>query len=334
MTEHYVTLFDSSFVPQGLALHHSLLNHGGDFLLWILCLDIQSLNLLQGIGLDHVRLLELSKLETPELLSVKQTRTTAEYCWTLTPWTFQWVFELEPSASRVTYVDADVFLFQSPQPIFLELESSCKSVLITEHGYAPEFDQTPTSGRFCVQFLTICRERGLPALFWWRDRCIEWCYARFENGKFGDQKYIETLSDIFHSEVHVSSHNEWFQGPWNACVFPFSKAITYHFHQLRLGPDCIVMWPPHYSIPSPTEHYLYNPYCELLVHICLQYLPALPVQRGPLNLPAEIKGLRRILRNIKSLFRKVNDQQDQYPIPRNTRILSQMSAFTVTKSSF
>ena len=37
--EHYVTLFDSLFLPQGLALHASLQQHAGEHRLWVLCVD-------------------------------------------------------------------------------------------------------------------------------------------------------------------------------------------------------------------------------------------------------------------------------------------------------
>jgi hypothetical protein len=37
--EHFVTLFDLLFLPQGLALHRSMERHAGNYTLWILCMD-------------------------------------------------------------------------------------------------------------------------------------------------------------------------------------------------------------------------------------------------------------------------------------------------------
>jgi hypothetical protein len=268
LTEHYVTLFDSVFLPQGLALHHSLLEHGGDCVLWVLCLDHACLQTLQRLDLPQMRLLVLTKLETPELLAVKPGRTRAEYCWTLTPWSIQWVLEAEPTAQRVTYLDADVFFLKSPAPIFTEFEASGCGVLITEHGYAPEYDQTPTSGRYCVQFLPVVRGFGETILHWWRDRCLEWCFARFENGLFGDQKYVEQFSSIAPTAVHPIGPDCRFQAPWNCSVFKFSDAIIFHFHGLRiLSCQLVLASGGNYLLPRPTISCVYQVYCDLLVRL-------------------------------------------------------------------
>lgn len=264
-TEHYVTLFDANFLPQGLCLYYSLVRHGGDFVLWVLCLDRQCLATLQLLNLPRLRLLDLADLETPELLAVKSTRSRAEYCWTLTPFTHRFVFESDDTAKRVTYLDADMFFLKSPRIIFEELEASGKSVLITDHAYAPAYDQSAEAGQYCVQFTTFTRISAEPVRKWWEDRCIEWCKAKYEDGKFGDQKYIESFELLFPKLVHVLQSFDLFLAPWNACRFPYSRCIAYHFHLLRLsGPDCPVTLVQGYSIPRPTISNIYIPYALML----------------------------------------------------------------------
>ncbi len=302
MTEHYVTLFDSLFLPQGLALHHSLLEHGGDFVLWVLCLDDACLKTLQRIDLPKMRLLNLAELETPQLLTVKPGRTKAEYCWTLTPWSIQWVLEAEPAAQRVTYLDADVFFLKSPDPIFAEFEASGCGVLITEHGYAPEYDQTPTSGRYCVQFLPVVRELGEPILHWWRDQCIDWCFARFENGLFGDQKYLELFSSVSPGSVYPISSDCRFQAPWNCSIFKFSDATIFHFHGLRILSNYLFMASgASYIIPAPTLSNVYKPYCDLLVN----HFGLFSLKASSQTIPPRSWSLSR-LRLSRSLRRRFN----------------------------
>jgi hypothetical protein len=261
--EHYVTLFDGAFLPQGVALHGSLTRHAGDFTLWVLCMDDTAHAVLTRLALPNVRLLRLQEVETPELLKVKPSRTRAEYCWTLTPFSVLAVLSRDSHVDRVTYVDADFWFMKPPTPLFNELESSGKQVLMTDHAYAPEYDQSATSGQYCVQFVTFCRTGGLAVLEWWAARCLEWCHARFEDGKFGDQKYLEQWPALF-PQVHVLGRHELLLAPWNARRFPYGSAVAYHFHGLRLLKGGKVLLYRGYEVPPGTRAAVYEPYVKEL----------------------------------------------------------------------
>lgn len=235
--EHYVTLFDSLFLPQGLALHMSMERHVKEYTLWVLCVDDEAHAVLTKLQLPNVRLLQLSKLETEELLRVKPTRSKGEYCWTLTPFVPRFVFEADLDVERVTYLDADLWFLKHPGPIFDEFDVSGKQVLITDHFYAPEYDMAERSGRYCVQFMTFTRSGSEIIRKWWEDRCIEWCYARFENGKFGDQKYLDDWPTRFPGCIHEVVKSNEFQAPWNASIKNPMECIVYHFHGLRITMD-------------------------------------------------------------------------------------------------
>lgn len=257
--EHYVTLFDSLFLPQGLALHQSMERHAGDYTLWILCMDIAAYDILSKLDLSNVRLLLADRLETVELKSVKTIRSRGEYCWTMTPFAPRFVFEADPSVERVTYLDADLWFLKSPKLIFDEFDASGKDVLITEHAYAPENDQSATSGKYCVQFMTFKRNSGEVVRKWWEERCIEWCYARFEDGKFGDQKYLDDWDSRFETNVHVLYRQEFAQAPWNVTRYPYSQAVFFHFHSLRIAPrDRLYLGS--YPLPPIVVKYVYDPY--------------------------------------------------------------------------
>jgi hypothetical protein len=232
--EHFVTLFDSLFLPQGIALHFSMQRHVKDYTLWILCVDDNTYEILMQLNLPNIRLLQLSALETNELTAVKPKRTKGEYCWTLTPFSPRFVFEVDSTIERVTYIDADMWFRKSPIPIFHEFEESGKNVLITDHAYAAEYDLSAISGQYCVQFMIFNRHKSEPIRKWWEERCLEWCYARAEDGKFGDQKYLDNWPGIFSKDVHVAQNKEWFLAPWNAIRFPYGNAILWHFHGVRL----------------------------------------------------------------------------------------------------
>lgn len=269
--EHFVTLFDSLFLPQGMALHSSLVKHAQPFHLWIICMDEKVEQNLRKLNLDNVSLIPISEAETPELLAAKQGRNRGEYCWTVTPFASDFVFERAPTAQRVTYIDADVYLFAPPQTLLQELEHSGKHVLITDHAYDPALDETEGSGRFCVQFMTFRRTPEAQLVSkWWQARCIEWCYDRLEAGRFGDQKYLDDWPTRFRDAVHVLEQTDQTLAPWNARYFAQRNGGTlrptiYHFQSLRfIGPTKIRLYKG-YPIPK-AANYLYSEYLSSLAN--------------------------------------------------------------------
>jgi hypothetical protein len=236
-TEHFCTLFDSGFLPQGLCLYESLCRHARPFKLWILCMDEIVEAAFRQLQFPEIEILPLREVETEALRAVKPTRSRGEYCWTLSPFIYDMVFDRAPDAERVTYLDADLFFFDRPQILFDEFAASKKDVLITEHAYSPECDQSAASGRFCVQFQTFRRTPGAERVRrWWQERCLEWCYARLEDGKFGDQKYLDCWPEMFGTEVHILRQVERALAPWNASHLAKRGPLVpvfFHFHSLR-----------------------------------------------------------------------------------------------------
>ena len=237
--EHFVTLFDSHYLPQGLSLYKSLEDHGQPFKLWIVALDEPCAAALEKIAPRFVQIIRLPEIETDRLLKAKSDRSVAEYCWTLTPFLPSAVFNRQPGLDRVTYVDADLYFFDQPSKLLDEFTASGKHVLITDHAFAPEHMAALQYGRFCVQFMTFRNTpAGLKVLQWWQDRCVEWCYFRLEDGKFGDQKYLDSWPDMFRDEVHVLSQTERTLAPWNVRhvgrMAGKVRPVFYHFHSLRV----------------------------------------------------------------------------------------------------
>lgn len=265
--EHFVTLFDQNYLAAGLCLYRSLKQHGGDFVLWVVCMDSATERRLRELSLPEMRLLPLEQVENDELRRVKSDRSVGEYCWTVTPFTPQAVMERDPRARRVTYVDADVYFFSSPKAIFDEMEQADADVLITPHAYSADCDQSANSGIYCVQFVPFRNSPGgREILGSWQQQCLEWCYARLEDGKFGDQKYLDDWPLRFAGRVRVLEHTELAMGPWNAQRFADGSALQpafFHFHGLRLvSPGCLQLYSG-YRLPSGAQQ-LYESYVQTL----------------------------------------------------------------------
>jgi hypothetical protein len=269
--EHFCTLFDKNYLPLGLALHKSLMIHAGLFHLWIVCMDEQVEHQLKHLDLPNVSLIPLKDIETPELLAVKPSRSRGEYCWTMTSFTFQAVFTRDSMVQQVTYLDADLFFFNNPRILLHEMAID-KHVLITEHAYAPEYDQSKISGIFCVQFLTIKQTpEGLEVVKWWQARCLEWCFNRVEGDKFGDQKYLDHWPHIFGNRVHIVHQREKTLAPWNVSYFNQTNKnilnpVFFHFHGLRLTAPRTIQLYHKYRICQQGQ-ILYEGYIETLTEI-------------------------------------------------------------------
>ena len=241
--------------------------HLESFRLFVICVDEAARNKLLPWQGEDLHLLLLSEHETPELLAIKPTRTRGEYCWTLTPFSFEFVFNTYPDVDTLTYLDADLFFLTSDDAIRQEFDASNKGALITLHAFAPDYDQSATSGKFCVQYLAFHRIKGRNVRRDWQIKCLEWCFNRAENGRFGDQKYLDEWPVRFKDQVHILSALNAILAPWNAIRFPYSEAAIWHFHGLRLveidGRPQVQM-DSAYNIPDMTIKHVYEPYVARL----------------------------------------------------------------------
>jgi len=242
----------------------------------------------------------------PRLLEIKPSRSRGEYCWTLTSFTYQAVFAKDPSASRVTYIDADLYFFGPASNLLKEMDESGSDVLITEHAYAPEYRQEERAGIYCVQFLPVrANASGLEIIKWWQDRCIEWCYARFENGKFGDQKYLDDWPQRWSGRVSVLQNKALTLAPWNVNHLCQGEPTgIYHFHGLRIfNSSRIRLWSG-YQISDSNHNRFYGPYVEQLFN---SYTTLASIGL-PWKAPKHKETLAESLKRIGRVIIKKNEQ--------------------------
>lgn len=245
LKNNFCTLFDSNFLLYGLALYESLQKHCKDFHLYVFAFDDECYKTLTKLNLANLTVISLAEFEDPQLLAIKPSRTRGEYCWTCSSSTILYCLK-RYNLSACTYLDADLYFYNDPSVLIDEMKDN--DVLITEHRYTPRYNQSTTSGIYCVQFMTFKNtENGLKILNWWRNACIEWCYNRFEDGKFGDQKYLDDWTSRF-SRVHVLEHLGGGVAPWNLQQYKLlpdyklaniktSKhfnLIFFHFHDIKI----------------------------------------------------------------------------------------------------
>ncbi|MFD2145601.1 glycosyl transferase [Mucilaginibacter antarcticus] len=181
-----------------------------------------------------------------------------------------------------TYLDADLQFYSNPKVLIDEMGDN--SVLITPHNYHPKYDASAIAGIYCVQFLTIKNTTaGLKVLNWWAQACIKWCYARYEDGKMGDQKYLDSWPYMFDG-VHICHDVGAGLAPWNLLNYEYTLAphpeahtilvdkdplIFFHFHDLQyLSNDSWYIGG--YDVPDFVSKLIYQPYIKTLLGLNTQ----------------------------------------------------------------
>jgi len=111
----------------------------------------------------------------------------------------------QSDAEKVFYLDPDVAVFSSLQPLVDMLDAS--SIVLTPHQLQPEtarmaiFDNERTSLRLGTYNLGFIGVRGDPTghafARWWNDRLLEFCYNEPEQGIFVDQKWCDLVPALF-----------------------------------------------------------------------------------------------------------------------------------------
>ncbi|MDO3627495.1 glycosyl transferase [Mucilaginibacter sp. BT774] len=260
----FSTLFNINYLAKGLALHASLLQVCPDFHLYIFAFDEASYLELTARNLANATIISLREFESPELLKVKTERSVGEYCWTCTSFTIKYCLE-HFKLDHCTYLDADMYFYKDPSRLVQDMGEN--SVLITPHNYGQGYDQSAIAGIYCVQFLTIKNTPdGNRVLDWWTRACLKWCYARYEDGKMGDQKYLDCWPYVFEG-VYICRDINAGAAPWNAGNYPsqndIDNIIFYHFHDLQYFSDG-TWFTGGYDIPLRVLDSVYRPYTRLL----------------------------------------------------------------------
>ena len=278
---NFCTLFNSTYLTRGLAMYFSLEKHCPDFHLYILAFDQSCYDTLSALHLGKATIISLHEFEDNDLLRVKPTRTATEYCWTCTPASLNYCIS-KYSLPSCTYLDADLLFFSNPAVLLEEMADD--SVLITEHRYTPEYDQTKNSGKYCVQFICIKNDkRGREVLDWWKQACLEWCYNRVEDNKFGDQKYLDEWSTRFEG-IHELQHLGGGVAPWNMQQYTFQQhgnhltgteittgktfdVVFFHFHCFRCYKTNVFMPAGPYQLNENLLTLIYGSYINILQQI-------------------------------------------------------------------
>ena len=272
------------FPFQAVVLHRTLRQALPDARLSVICPSEPAARALAELGVAATHAGELERRD-PRLVRTRAGRSHREYCLTLkAPFALE-LLEEAPAGTIVTAVDADIAFLSDPAPLYAELAEA--SVGIVDHRFAERFrSRARWAGRFNSSWVSFRRDTyGLEALRWWRERVLEWCGDRAENGRYGDQGYLQDWPRRF-ARVHVLQHPGAAVAPWTdnrtlarnrgGVYVGGEPVICFHAQSLRLHrltrgtrplprvPEVGWRLDPGYRPSSAEWELLWDPYLEML----------------------------------------------------------------------
>jgi hypothetical protein len=307
-------------MTRGIALYQSLLAQRLDFRLHITCIDDFPFQYLSAKKFPNIVPIAVSDLEKrySELFATKPGRSVLEYCWTAKSFTLRYCFE-QLNLPHCTYLDADMYFYDNPELIIRERGNA--SVIVTPHHFHKDYDQSGTDGIYCAQFIYFENNPdGQRVLNWWSTACAEWCYLKPEDGKFGDQKYLDCWPYHFPG-VHINRHHGAGMAPWNATRYAIETTspgrysltlhesgatfplVFFHFHGLVFSENHVRLTEPTYFLPSIVRDRIYKDYLETLRAIRREITAEFPGKNISATKPVEVPTLIPLLRLYYSSLR-------------------------------
>jgi hypothetical protein len=216
MNRTYCTLFDKNYLPHFLSLHDSLKSNMPCFVIYAFCMDDESYNFLlksESKNIIPISYIELENQFT-DLKIAKSNRSIVEYYFTCTSAICSFIFDKYDNVDLLTYLDADLFFFSSPEPIYDELKGASIGIIKHKFNFISKV-LYEKYGEFNVGWVSFKNDKNARnCLEDWRKECLNWCYDYLDNDKFADQKYLNYWPENY-SGVHIINHIGANVAPWN-----------------------------------------------------------------------------------------------------------------------
>lgn len=279
---NYATLFDSRYLPQGLALYESLVQNSSEpFVLYVLPMDLASYSALRCLKLEHAVIQNAAVFESEmNLESAKATRTHAEYCWTSASNFAEYLMRV--GLTEISYVDSDCWFMQDPEIVFAEIGK--RSIGIVPHRFTDNADRPrlEKSGRFNVSLTHFKNSSAARAcLSKWAAQVRERCSA----DSCGDQLYLNSWDVEYGSECAVIGNIGVGVAPWNLQQYALTegphvdgvRVCMYHFHETRFI-DGKPIRLTNYALRPEDIRLLYTPYIAAVEKANLRIAESLYLQ--------------------------------------------------------
>ncbi|MGE0088139.1 MAG: glycosyltransferase [Bacteroidales bacterium] len=242
---HICTYFDFNFLPRGIALYNSIKKFHSEFKFYVLAFDTETYDYLTNLNDSRIVPISFQTYNSFFNTSIDNYEDKKEYYFSATPNICIYLLNQYPDIDILLYLDADVYLFSSLEPLYNEFGNN--SIGICPHRLHPLVKLlTKNHGIYNVG-VNLFRNNsvGKKCLNEWKLECESWYKGKsgYHLNYFSDQIFLDKWPERC-SEVKVIQHIGIDVAPWNAANYKFRKennilyvndypVIIYHFSSLK-----------------------------------------------------------------------------------------------------
>lgn len=281
MNVEFVTYFDSHFAAPGIAMIRSLFQWDSSARMTVLCLDHKIEGILKTEFDDSVRTLDCETLAEyePRLKPLRTSREPWEFYATQKPVVIAWVMDHSAPDAIVSFVDADLFFYSDPTPVYEGFAGY--SVAVSPHRFNAETQGGAMHGIYNAGFGIWRKDSiGRQCINNWARQCLDWCFRSVEpDGRFMNQGYLNEWPSRY-DRVSIIQHPGANLAPWNVgshrlangangVEVDSSPLVFFHFSNLAI--DSKGVWNTCYDFQAMRQEVvmknIYAPYIDMLEEV-------------------------------------------------------------------
>ncbi len=215
------TVIAQNYVGYGIVLAESMQKSNPDVDFYIYFADGVNEEISALMETRGIKFFDATKtVDANVFLSLAFKYEITEYCTSIKPFIILQL--LSQGYASTTYIDPDIYVYQSlHMPIFSHFENGA-SVVLTPHICSPiADDKLPgeqihlKTGTYNLGFVSVKNDNvGRDIATWWANKCREACFNDANSGLFVDQKWMNLVPGMF-AGVYISRHLGLNMAYWN-----------------------------------------------------------------------------------------------------------------------
>jgi len=245
---YIASMFNKPFLIRTLAMRNSVIKFMPvEVQFLFLFTDKKSGNMITALNFPDTKNFSINNLHDKELVESRKDKTNSEFAWVAKVSFMKYLFD-QPWIKQgdvVAWIDSDIMLYRSLLPL-IEKMSASYSIALMPHYFPKEKESLNNKiGRYNAgMFMFKVDENSKQAFADWRKQCIEWCYYRFEDGKLGDQMYLNAWPAKYKGVYEVPEKGVDI-GPWRVKSYKITNPndenflidedplVCFHFHGFK-----------------------------------------------------------------------------------------------------